>query len=291
MSQKILQKLEKFKALTDENKSSHWNYYLNNKSNYKNPYEALGFGAFRRKNILGNILHKILSRLIFNKNIFSSESYKKYQNVFNKSKRQIDVDTIRHIFTFELLKKKIIPSKLCVIGDGKANFIIGSLITYPESTIISINLTETLINDYMVLKEMNLIEDNQIQVIEDINNVIDKNKKLVLVPSHLKNFLINKNIELFVNIASFQEMSMNEISNYIKVIESNKGLFYCCNREYKKLIGGEELDLNFFPFGNGKKLFYENCEWHQKVYSYKYPFIKKYDGNHIHCLIDYKNTI
>ena len=35
------------------------------------------------------------------------------------------------------------------------------------------------------------------------------------------------------------------------------------------------------------KKFNEDCPWHQKLYQVNYPFIKKYDGNIKHCLIDY----
>ena len=99
--------------------------------------------------------------------------------------------------------------------------------------------------------------------------------------------MLNKDIDLFVNIASFQEMTIDEIENYFRIIKSNNPLFYCCNREYKKLVGGEELYFDSYPWGNITKKFNEDCPWHQKLYQVKYPFIKKYDGNIKHCLIDY----
>ena len=37
----------------------------------------------------------------------------------------------------------------------------------------------------------------------------------------------------------------------------------------------------------GKRLFFQDCPWHQKYYSSKFPFVHKYDGNIKHCLIDY----
>ncbi len=194
---------------------------------------------------------------------------------------------MRHIFTFDLLKKINSPSNVCVIGDGKCNFIIGSLIIYPDAKIFSVNLSETLINDYMVLKQMKLLDDDDIQVIENEHDSILENKKLILVPSHLKEFLSNKSIDLFVNIASFQEMPVKEVDNYFRIIKSTNSLFYCCNREYKKLIGGEELYFNKYPWGNNTKELNEDCPWHQKLYQTKFPFIRKYDGNMKHCLIDY----
>ena len=289
MTKEIVKELSKFIKFTNLNKSSHWKKYLTDQSNYQNPFEPLGFGAFKKKFFFFSFFHKILSLMIFGNKIFSSKSYKNYSKVFNLANRQIDVDVMRHICTFNyFFKKKLFPSKLCIIGDGKANFVIGALVNYPQSQIISVNLTETLINDYLVLKKMNLISDKDIQIIQSSGDEIIEEKKLILVPSHLKNFLKNKSIDLFANIASFQEMNMSEISDYLKIIKTNNCVFYCCNREYKKLIGGEELVFDKYPFGIGKKIVYENCEWHQKYYSLSFPFFRKYDGNHKHCLIDYK---
>jgi len=186
-----------------------------------------------------------------------------------------------------LLKSINPPSNVCVIGDGKCNFVIGSLLTFPNSRIFSINLSETLINDYLNLKEMKILDDTEIQVIENAHDEILENKKLILIPSHLKEYLLNKDIDLFVNMASFQEMTINEVENYFRIIKSNNPLFYCCNREYKKLVGGEELYFDNYPWGNIAKKFNEDCPWHQKFYQVNYPFIKRYDGNIKHCLIDY----
>ena len=71
-------------------------------------------------------------------------------------------------------------------------------------------------------------------------------------------------------------------------IKNNKSKLYCCNREYKKLPGGEEIYFDKYPFSNSKRIFYENCPWCQKFYSIKkLPFIFNYDGNHKHCLIEF----
>jgi hypothetical protein len=287
MNNSILDKLEKFIEFDNKNKSSFWKFYLNSNANYKNPFEYLGFGNYTKKTLFKSFLHYILSRLTYDNNIFKSETYKNYKIVFDKSKRQINVDTIRHIFAFDLLRSINPPSNVCVIGDGKCNFVIGNLLTFPNSRIFSINLSETLINDYLILKEMKILDDTEIQVIENVDDEILSDKKLILIPSHLKESLLNKNINLFVNIASFQEMTIDEIENYFRIIKSNNSLFYCCNREYKKLVGGEELYFDNYPWGNVTKKFNEDCPWHQKIYQFRYPFIRKYDGNIKHCLIDY----
>ena len=75
---------------------------------------------------------------------------------------------------------------------------------------------------------------------------------------------------MFFNIVSFQEMTNNEINKYFKIIKSNKSLFYCCNRKFKKLVGGERLYFEKYPWGKACKIFFEDCPWHEKFYQSKY---------------------
>ena len=290
MKDNNLKKLEKFIDFTENNKSSHWKKYLNAKSDFYKNNSILGFGAFTSKNFYKKFLHYFLARLVFNSHIFNSKTFKKYKNIFNKNNRQIDVDAIRHIHTFELLINKIDSnkiSKICLIGDGKLNGLIGCLLNYPSSKIYTINLAETLINDYIILKQMNIVNENDIQIVENEDD-LNKDKKIYLIPSHMKEIFYKKNINLFINIASFQEMEVIEIENYFQIIKSNKSLLYCCNREHKKLPDGKNIFFEKYPWGDGIKLLLEDCTWHQKFYFFRYPFIKKYDGNIKHCLINYR---
>lgn len=284
----LIKELEKVILETEGNKSSHWKLSLN-KKNYFDIKLPMGFGTYTQQKKINSFFHNFFAKLIFDKKIFISDEYFIYKKIFDKISRQIDIDTIRHINTFDLLKKILKPKKICVIGDGKANFVLGSLKVFPSSKIYSVNLTETLINDYLIIEETKIIKNEEIQVINKKDMEEEKNKKLYLIPSSCKDFLKDKNIDLFINISSFQEMVINEVNNYFDIIKNNKALLYCCNREYKKLVGGEELYFEKYPWGDGKKMFYEDCIWHQKFYSIKPPFIHNYDGNHKHCLIDYKN--
>lgn len=287
---KNIDKLNKFIKFTEKNKSSHWKKYLNSKSDINNIFSSLGFGSYSKKKKIKKIFHYLLAIAVFGRNIFISNSYKKYKKIFDKSDRQIDVDTIRHIFTFKLIFEKLKLSKIkkiCLIGDGKLNAIIGCLSHFPEAKIYSINLAETLINDYLVCKNMKLIKLKNIQIVSSIND-LNKSKKIFLIPSHLKNILFKKKIDLFINIASFQEMQISEIIKYFNIIKSSRSYLYCANREHKKLPGNENIYFSNYPWGNGKILLLENCQWHQKFYNFSYPFIRKYDGNVKHCLICYK---
>ena len=139
------------------------------------------------------------------------------------------------------------------------------------------------INDCIILDKLDIFKS--VTLVDDISSP-KNNDLLTLIPSNFKKYLLNKDIELFINISSFQEMQQIEIDNYFEIIKNNKSKLYCCNREYKKLPGGEEIYFDKYPLSNSKKIFYENCPWVKKFYSLRPPFIKYYP-NHIHCLVEF----
>ena len=285
MDNEINKKLADYIVYTNETKSSHWKKYLPNNSNYQNEFNNFGFGAYTKKSIK-NYIQNILAKKVFGNNIFKTKTYYSYKSVFDEINRYIDVDTIRHIFTFEKLKTYLSPKSICIIGDGKINGVLGAHLTFPQAKIYSVNLSEVLINDNMILEKTNTNLSKSVSLIED-TNINLQDEIITLVPSSLKKFLLNKNIELFINIASFQEMTFFEVNEYFNIIKNNKSKLYCCNREYKKLPGGEELYFEKYPFSNSKKIFWENCPWHQKYYSLRPPFIHNYNGNIKHCLVNF----
>ena len=101
------------------------------------------------------------------------------------------------------------------------------------------------------------------------------------------NVLKYTKIDLFVNIASMQEMTNEAVKDYFNIIKQSNAYFYCCNRENKKLYGGEELIFDKYSWGNCKKIVWEDCPWSKKYYVFSLPFIKKYDGNIKHALVKY----
>ena len=212
-----------------------------------------------------------------------------FKKLCDLQNRQLDIDVMRHIFTFNFLNRfNLLKKKICIIGDGKANFVGGLLLMKKEDIkIFSINLTEVLIHDYLIIKNSNLIDDDSIVVVKSEKDLNIPDKKLFLIDASNSLILNNNNINLFIAIVSMQEMKNNIIQNYFDIIQNNKAFFYCCNREYKKLYGGEELVFNKYPWRNGNFIVFEDCPWHQKTYTLLPPFIKKYDGNIKHALVEY----
>ena len=286
MEDLIIKKLINNIKETNKNKSSYWEEYLKEDLDFLNESEFHGFAGNYTKKSLKNIAHSLLIKIIYGNQIFKTETYSKYKSIYDKIDRFVDSDTIRHIFTFEKIKRYLNPKKICIIGDGKLNAVLGAHLTFPLSKIYSINLSEILINDYLILQKTHTNLKNSVELIDDLN-FIETGKKLSLIPSNFKNKLLDKKIDLFINIASFQEMTINEIDNYFEIIKNNNSKLYCCNREYKKLSGGEELYFEKYPWANASKNFWEDCPWHQKNYSLRPPFIHNYAGNVKHCLVDF----
>ena len=110
--------------------------------------------------------------------------------IFLKSKiRVINIDNIQHVFFFKKIrkyKKKI--NSACVIGDGKINFLSGMLSIYPEAKIYSINLSEVLIHDYLLLKKYNILNEESICVVEKEEDLLKPEIKLFLIPPIIQKF-------------------------------------------------------------------------------------------------------
>ena len=98
-----------------------------------------------------------------------------------------------------------------------------------------------------------------------------------------------------------QEMNVGTIERYFNFIrghvtEDNR--FYCCNRIEKKLVGGETLRIDDFPWNSqDKHLIDEKCPWrkyllyHRKtsergmtIGKWRVPFINYPDGDLKHRL-------
>ena len=285
----ILQKLNNYLKKSNNYKSSFWLNRLDDEK-YLDTKKFLGFGSFTNKNLVSNLAHKFFQSKIYGNEVFETEEYKKYKNFFKKQNRVINIDNIQHVFFFkkirENIKKKI--SSACVIGDGKINFLSGMLSIYPEAKIYSINLSEVLIHDYLLLKKYNILNEESICVVEKEEDLLKPEIKLFLIPPDNSEVLKNNRIDLFVNFSSFQEMKFSDIENYFDIVKSNKSYLYTCNRYHKILPAGEVLNFNDYPWGDGSKIFFEKCEWISKYYSFKYPFFYNYDGDHWHCLISYE---
>ena len=260
MNNRILKELEVYLSQSDDQKSSHWKYILD-KVDYYNTYGDFGLGGHAKIKLTKKPIHNLFQRLIIGNKFFKTKEHHLFKKLCHITNRQLDLDAIKHALTFNLLNKyNLLNNNICVIGDGKANCVGGLLImNQKDIKIFSINLAEVLIHDYLFIRDINLIDDDSIIVVNHEKDLENPNKKLFLIDASNAHFLKNKNINLFINISSMQEMKTETVDDYFQVIKSNSAYFYCCNREHKKLIGGEKLIFNQYPWDDCKIIMWEDC--------------------------------
>ena len=201
-----------------------------------------------------------------------------------KSKQIFGYDVTRMALTIDFLERNIsnLESKrFCLIGDGYGRF--GSILKsiYPNCSVIYINLGRTLVFDYYYTSKVFPNSNHQ------LNRTQDKfsDDFTYIEAERYREFKLEA--EIFINIASMQEMDMKTINEYFSLIKSQPQsvYFYCANRISKKLPDGSIINFNEYPWSGMKVLIDELCPWHQKFPSIKPPFVRKFDGPVQHRLV------
>jgi hypothetical protein len=188
------------------------------------------------------------------------------------------------VLTLDFLEK-FIPDlnekRVVIIGDGYGR--LGTLIKakFPKSKITYINLGRTLLFDLVYSKKtfpnsvVHLVE-NKLNLSADFNFIEAEKVNQMQVMG-----------DLFINIASMQEMNYSQIQEYFKIIKNQAPgtMFYCCNRESKKLPDGSVIEFRNYPWGDLNSLLKEYCPWHQEFPMNRPPFKGKFDGPTLHSLV------
>ena len=275
----IVNLLEKQIIYTKKNRSSSYDIYLKN-IDYKNIYSQFSTGGFAIENNLRRIFNFLFSRLIYKFKIFKSYSYKKIHIINKKLNVSLNINMIWHLIIFQFLKEKIYPKTICIIGDGKGNAVFNSYINFPNVKIFSVNLTEVLINDYLIIKKSKILNKKKIAVVSKINQSINPSKKLILIPANLKKVISRFKIDLFISIDSFSEMSLVEKKKYLQIISKQKGSFFYFNERNKKILIGGEVNLFNDCFPNKYiTIMHNDATFMNFYYNGKFPFIHSRNKN------------
>ena len=276
---KFLKILEKYLLNSKNNMSAYGKKHLLNE-NFYDINESLNSGTFEKLNMKSQIKYYLsfIFRLIIYKNeILTNKFYKIYKKLAKKQNRSLNFDLIRHAIVLRILNDyDVLNGNICTIGDGKATFVSGLLENKKIDKIFSVNLPQALIQDYLIIKKYNLIDLNLIKIVERDED-IDNSHKLFLIPAENKNMLIMKDINLFVNMVSFQEMPITETQKYLDIIKTNQSYLYSLNREEKQMYDGEIINYYDFKIGEKSKkiIFEEQANFYKYYYSSKFPFIHK----------------
>ena len=276
---KIIENLNKYLKNSEQNMSS-FGKSLILKGNYENIEEGMNSGTFVKLDklkLIKSYLSIIPQFLLFKNIIFKNLFIKKYKSICKKQHRLFNYDLIIHSIVLEMLNKKnLLNGNICVIGDGKGNFLHGILDVDNIKKIYSVNLPQSLIQDCLILKKYNSIDSKLVKVVNEKKDLLDESCKIFLVPAENKKFLSKEKINLFVNMFAFQEMPLSETHQYIDVILSNAAYLYSLNREEKIMLDGDKI--NYHDYGikkKGKIIFEQEAKFVSKYYNLKFPFIHR----------------
>ncbi|MFN3228050.1 MAG: putative sugar O-methyltransferase [Hyphomicrobiales bacterium] len=232
--------------------------------------------------------HDLLQRYILGSGnpVFRSPSYKRGRQIARLQGRAFDMDMLRHACTLELLTDHWPAiNEVCVIGDGQTNFLSAALASGHFSRVISVNLVDVLLSDLQLIDALKSVSDADVKVARtqaELDAARFDGTQIILVPANRASILHDQEIDAFVNIASFQEMTPEIVHEYFEIIASNKAFLYCCNRELKILPGGERLEFASWPWGSADIQLDDLCPWQHSYYVPRPPFRQRYDGSTRH---------
>jgi len=287
--------------------SSHWRTIGRQrvlKKNNEYLIDGYGFGSYKPRNLINQFMslpkRALLSRLL--------RKYHCPKYLVNAGK--IIVARSGYVFSFDSVKQILSLNTIletldngdnlmgqginsvCVIGDGYAFFSSLIKLVDPGIRVISVNLGRTLFFDVLFsgrcLPEMLPI----LLKTEEGKNVRLSTSQLVFIEAEKFNLLENLEVDLFINIASMQEMNPEVIDEYFKYMRSSQKspcYFYCCNRLRKELPDGTLTEFMKYPWENSDLvLMDELCPWYQKYPSSRPPFWRLFDGPIQHRFIRIK---
>ena len=151
----------------------------------------------------------------------------------------------------------------------------------PNIQVISVNLGRTLFFD--VLYSQRCLPNVESVLLKTSHACHGESQcfQLAFLEAERYGLLEDLPVDLFVSIASMQEMLPSVIDNYFKYMRSSSRspcYFYCCNRLSKELPDGVLTEFMKYPWGNSDILLDELCPWYQRFPVSRPPFWQSFDG-------------
>jgi hypothetical protein len=306
----------------DLNTSSHWEKYgekikVSDPTGIKSLSEIKlfgnGFGDYKKINFI-NLCGFIFLIPYYFLMILRSKNLrflKQFMSTLKKSGFIPTFDSVKNYLVINEINEHLNLSKIktvAIIGDGYG--FLGNLIKniYPKINIVQINLGKVLFFDlvytlknfpnanYFLLKDF--VDSEILGSIYPLNSKSsEKNNKrggFIFVEAEkfdqIKELL--PKIEIFINVASFQEMDYSIIYNYFDFMRSNQNCYlYTCNRESKILPNNSLIEFSRYGWlSNDIFLMNEECSWYRRFPSLRPPFIHKFDGKMRQALVKLSNV-
>jgi len=284
--------------------SSYWQIWRENSVfdlNLKNDSLTVEFGGTlfgdfeNKKSSLGKLFD--LPKTIFNsrlKSTLDSGMLKALDETCSSMGRDVSFDCIKQALSInKILQNDVALDRktICIIGDGYGFLGIFLKKLFPNSKIVSINLGRILIFD-LLLTHSSLPNAKCNLVMDDLS--YDPEYDFNFIPAEVIFDMNITNIDLFVNIASMQEMDLTVVHKYfdfMRMQKSKETFFYCCNRTTKTLPDKSIINFDDYKWNNEDIVYFDEvCPWYQKVPMSRPPFIKSFDGEIRHRFASLKNA-
>jgi hypothetical protein len=211
------------------------------------------------------------------------------ESLASSTKRSLNPDFLRLAKIVRTLKNETMmegSKKIAIIGDGYGT--LGSLISlmYPSHTIIHINLGRQLVFDFLFSVKAH--QHREHKVISHLSEV--KDNGFYYIPSEDLE-VANGDLDIFISSASFQEMDMEVIEMYFKVMraQSNDPYLYSANRVSKTLPDGSKINLKNYPWSQDDKVTVKRLpNWLNWGVRRRPPYVFRMDGKVEELLIQLK---
>ena len=259
-----------------------------NGNNLELTNEHFQLGSQKRKNFVNYLdylicypnISKLRKKYLVNKKLYTIA-----RELMDERKILFGYDQMKQLLCFDkIYRTDLIPENefVCVIGDGYGFITSLTKKLFPKNGIFCVNLSKMLLFDvHGCQQNFSKFEHQNCELIEDKKDLPKpNNNSIFFLESQNASLLNNMPVGLYINICSMQEMTMDIIQNYFKIMRnsSKNPLFYCCNRVDKKFKSGNHLIFDNYPWEkNDEIVFDEICPWIMFRPISKPPFKRKFN--------------
>lgn len=282
--------------------SSYWKQHsagirvsIDDSGNFRE-FLAYGFGLVHKTHAINRLIHYIsnmsyLLRLKRKEHI--RDLWKKSAQVLKPLNSYMSSESFRQLYSLDTIMQylKVRPDEkftVMVIGDGHGFLSAMMKTVYPNCRIILVDLGKVLLFQSVNLQRIFPKASHRLVWGEGDYSGAD----FTYCPTENLEMMNNVHLRLIVNIASMQEMNQETIRRYFDYIRHHAvpdNLFYCCNRKFKTLPGGEITEIYKFPWDESDRhLVDEHCDFFRYYLSWRPPFVIYFDGPLYHRLTNMK---
>jgi len=203
-------------------------------------------------------------------------------SIAKRQGRAYDKDLLRHAVTLAFLRDRLdLESEtdpIAVIGDGFANMAALILDTLPQSQVILVNLTKTLLVDLAFTHKA--LPDLGIALVGDAGEMREaltrSDIRVIAVKADHAPLLAGTPVALGINILSMMEMDPPVTKMYFDVLRQcprTDTAFYCCNRVEKQLPDGTVIRFFEYPWHPDDEILADELSpWDKFAYRGRPPF-------------------